>query len=167
MTTITKRNVAAYKMRQKGMIFREIGERLGVGPQRASALVYETMSALNRQKVHPDDVDSLLPGGRAVVLSTRTWNALLSVAMQERLQGEISEEVVKKWVADGVLTPRCVPGYGTLSHAEVLEWLGFTGEAKAALEPRRNLKVERRYIEYLTKRGYRVAPPKPAAGSGE
>jgi len=89
-------------------------------------------------------------------LSTRAMSALLGAG----IPGSARREDILPLVESGALSPLgrdSPPNYGVVSHREVLRWLGLP--EGAWIQDARNPKVEKRYVDYLEKRGYRITPP--------
>ena len=104
----TEREARALAMRDDGMIFRKIGEALGVSSVRANELVWSAKRALEYSK---------------------TWRAGLSPRVINCLAraGYVSKSGIVTGVQRGEIYPGFIRGYGVGAHAELLCWMGDAG----------------------------------------
>ena len=105
------RSLLAVGLRRSGMTFRKIGERIGVGPQRASQIVARGERMLERWE----------QGDDAVELNCRTSNCISNAGVG------FSREAVKEAIESGVLHPKksgtmTMTETKGLNEPELLEW---------------------------------------------
>lgn len=113
MTTHDKARLArqflAYRLREEGLTFKQIGEQLGVGAQRARQIWAREIWRLTREPHWMDD------------LSIRAANILNNLNLKSR------KEVLEAYNS-GRLNPssKCgVRNYGWGTHKEIAAWLGL------------------------------------------
>lgn len=97
------RYLQAFKFRESGMTYREIGEKLGVSGQTARFMVWKANRLLCADKT------SFLG------LTTKTANVLLCDYK--------TREEVEEGVKSGEITPKNTPNLGKKGYAEILRWL--------------------------------------------
>lgn len=143
----------AYDLRQSGLTYREIGEQIGVGVERARQICksYERRKRVCDSNMHsPWSIDSLeLP------------RSVRNVLVAEQIL-EISD--LEKYGPQDLLK---IPNFGpkmldTLRGALKSKGLGTMRVAlpEPKIEPKLNVNTARKYIAYLEKFGYKVQPPK-------
>jgi hypothetical protein len=103
------RKLLAVGLRRSGLTFRKIGERIGVGPNRASQIVARGERMLERWE----------QGDDAVELDCRASNCISNAGVG------FSREAVKEAIEGGVLNVHKVRMYGRKTHKICCEYAGI------------------------------------------
>ena len=107
----------AYTLRKSGMTFKELGNQLGTGPQRARELYLKSERRLNRK---PHWMDELKSSEACKVFAF--------------LEIESREHAIEAWKSGKFKPGNHLRGYGVTTYRKIAKWLNMPDPAPARSE---------------------------------